>query len=119
MTNNEANSTATVKTTRGSLMMKLLGVMAVLMLACCTKYYRAPQNGIEVHKTFTDTSEVLFTLSEGEIVFTNAELGDWGLVYRNDDKEEVGWTRVRWLERVDDAGLSRPRHTLTSAATKS
>lgn len=81
---------------------RLLFFMLVSILTSCNKYYTVPEDGLEVHKTFTDDSEVLFTLSAGEIVYTNVELGDWGSVYRKSDKNQNGWIRTHILKRVDE-----------------
>lgn len=81
---------------------RLLCIVSILILASCKKYYTVPEDGLEVHKTFTDDSEVLFTLSAGELVYTNVEIGDWSSVYRKSNKEQNGWIRTDQLVRVDD-----------------
>ena len=80
---------------------RLLFFMLVSVITSCNKYYTVPEDGLEVHKTFTDDSEVLFTLSAGEIVYTNVELGDWGSVYRKSNKNQNGWIRTHILKRVE------------------
>ena len=84
-------------------MTALLLCCLVLLLASCKRYYVVPTDGLEVHKTIVDTSEVLFTLNKGEIVYTNIELKSWGSVYRKDNKEQNGWIRTHLLVRLDEA----------------
>ena len=81
--------------------MFLLAVMSVMTMVSCTKYYRVEQDGTPVHGELNDKSKVLFSLKEGEVVYSYFEIRNWASIYRTDSSGQKGWTRLNKLVRIE------------------
>lgn len=79
----------------------LFTFIAALMIVSCTKYYRVLENDTPVYDELDDSTPVLFTLNEGEIVYSIMKVRSWLAVYRTDSSGQNGWARVNKFELIE------------------